>query len=151
MPGGREDRRTTSVADAEAQSPQSLSEGDRCPGSARPSIYDRKSSMAKQPIFYDPERKRWRRLRIALHVLGIAITMVIAVFLYTLARGGALPGTALPEQQRIYRPIVDKTRPRRREPPSQDQDRALLGGAEHAMKASAGPFTSTGTQPAILR
>ena len=64
--------------------------------------------MSKQPVFYDPERKRWRRLRRTLDIAGICITIIIAVFVWTLARGGTLPGLALPETKRPYRPIVSK-------------------------------------------
>ncbi|MBV9670672.1 MAG: polysaccharide deacetylase, partial [Acidobacteriales bacterium] len=61
-------------------------------------------------VFYDPERKRWRRTRRALDALGIAITVIITVFVYTLARGGTLPGLQLPEAKRPYHPIVSKER-----------------------------------------
>jgi cellulose synthase/poly-beta-1,6-N-acetylglucosamine synthase-like glycosyltransferase/peptidoglycan/xylan/chitin deacetylase (PgdA/CDA1 family)/spore germination protein YaaH len=66
--------------------------------------------MPKPPIFYDPQLKRWKRLRRALDIVGICITIIIGVFIYTLARGGPLPGLQLPEARRPYRPIVSKER-----------------------------------------
>ncbi|MEO8725258.1 MAG: polysaccharide deacetylase family protein, partial [Acidobacteriaceae bacterium] len=63
---------------------------------------------AKKPIFYDPNRKRWRRLRRTLDIAGVSITIIIAVFAWTLVRGGQLPGLVLPESRRPYRPIVGK-------------------------------------------
>ena len=58
--------------------------------------------MAK-PIFLDPERKRWRRVRTIFDITGIAITLVIIVFIYSVVRLGALPDLLLPEQHKPYR------------------------------------------------
>ena len=33
-----------------------------------------------KPIFYDPGRKRWKRLRTALDIFGVFIGIVIVVF-----------------------------------------------------------------------
>ena len=63
-------------------------------------------------VFYDPQLKRWRWTRRVLHVLGIFITIVIAVFLYSVMRGRPLPGVDLPEQRRPYRPIKERDRSR---------------------------------------
>src|SRR5215472_1136784 len=62
--------------------------------------------MAK-PVFYDPQLKRWRHLRLLLHVSGIVITLVVAVFMYTALRSEALPQTIWPELKRTYRPVRD--------------------------------------------
>src|SRR5215813_7186182 len=62
--------------------------------------------MAK-PVFYDPQLKRWRNLRLLLHVSGIVITLVVAVFMYTALRHEDLPQTIWPETKRTYKPIHD--------------------------------------------
>src|SRR5689334_6315578 len=60
-----------------------------------------------KPVFYDPQLKRWRNLRLLLHVSGIVITLVVAVFMYTALRHEDLPQTILPETKRTYKPIRD--------------------------------------------
>ncbi|HEX6466154.1 MAG TPA: glycosyltransferase, partial [Terriglobales bacterium] len=67
--------------------------------------------MAK-PIFYDPQRKRWKRLRRVLDVTGIVITLVIAVFLYSSLLGETLPGLLLPTPKHTYHPIPVRERDR---------------------------------------
>jgi cellulose synthase/poly-beta-1,6-N-acetylglucosamine synthase-like glycosyltransferase/peptidoglycan/xylan/chitin deacetylase (PgdA/CDA1 family)/spore germination protein YaaH len=59
------------------------------------------------PVFYDPQRKRWRNLRLLLHIFGVAVTVVIAVFMYTAYRRESLDKTVWPETRRSYRPVRD--------------------------------------------
>ncbi|HEY0565503.1 MAG TPA: glycosyltransferase [Terriglobales bacterium] len=65
-----------------------------------------------KPVFYDPGRKRWRRVRRTLDVLALCVTILVAIFLYQLAKGGQVPGLSLPDQRRPYRPIVASSRER---------------------------------------
>ncbi|HET9742444.1 MAG TPA: glycosyltransferase [Terriglobales bacterium] len=59
-------------------------------------------------VFYDPQLKRWRNLRILLHVMGVIITVVAAVFSFTAVRMLALPEVkVLPETRHTYKPIRD--------------------------------------------
>src|SRR5438477_586232 len=62
--------------------------------------------MAK-PVFYDPQLKRWRNLRLLLRLSGLVITLVAAVFMYTALRSEALPQTIWPEIKRAYKPVRD--------------------------------------------
>ncbi|PYY16659.1 MAG: polysaccharide deacetylase [Acidobacteria bacterium] len=62
--------------------------------------------MAK-PVFYDPQLKRWRNLRLLMHISGIVISLVVAVFMYTALRSEALPQTIWPELKRTYKPVRD--------------------------------------------
>ena len=62
--------------------------------------------MAKA-IFYDPQLKRWRRLRRVLDVVGVVITVVIAVFLFTALRSEAMPELLLPGTKHSYRTIKE--------------------------------------------
>src|SRR5262245_43760595 len=65
--------------------------------------------MAKA-IFYDPQLKRWRRLRRVLDVVGVVITVVIAVFLFTALRGEDKPELLLPTAKHSYKPIKEHDR-----------------------------------------
>jgi peptidoglycan-N-acetylglucosamine deacetylase len=65
--------------------------------------------MAK-PVFYDPQLKRWRNLRLLMHLGGLVITFVVIVFMYTALRSEALPQTPWPETRHTYKPIRDTRR-----------------------------------------
>ena len=65
--------------------------------------------MAKA-IFYDPQLRRWRRLRRVLDVVGVVITLLIAVFLFTAVRGENIPELLLPGTKHSYRPIKERDR-----------------------------------------
>ena len=62
------------------------------------------------PVFYDPQLKRWRNLRLLTHILGILISIVAVVFMYTALRSEALPKTIWPETRHTYKPVRDTKR-----------------------------------------
>ena len=72
--------------------------------------------MAKA-IFYDPKLKRWRLLRRIFDVLGVAITLVVIVFVVSILRGENLPNVLLPQPVRPYRALKEKERRRPRPRP----------------------------------
>src|SRR5437016_9779119 len=61
-------------------------------------------------VFYDPQLKRWRNLRLLLHISGIVVAVVAAVFMYTALRSEALPKTIWPETRHTYKPVRDTKR-----------------------------------------
>jgi cellulose synthase/poly-beta-1,6-N-acetylglucosamine synthase-like glycosyltransferase/peptidoglycan/xylan/chitin deacetylase (PgdA/CDA1 family)/spore germination protein YaaH len=65
--------------------------------------------MAK-PIFYDPERKRWKRLRRFLDVIVLAASLLIVFFIFTVFRGVPLAQLLLPQQRRPYKALKEKER-----------------------------------------
>ncbi len=65
--------------------------------------------MAKA-VFHDPERKRWKRLRILFDVLAAVVSLSIIVFVITLMHSEPLPNLLLPDQKRPYRAIKEKER-----------------------------------------
>jgi cellulose synthase/poly-beta-1,6-N-acetylglucosamine synthase-like glycosyltransferase/peptidoglycan/xylan/chitin deacetylase (PgdA/CDA1 family)/spore germination protein YaaH len=71
-------------------------------------------------IFYDPQRKRWKRLRRVLDVSAVTLTVVLAVFIFSVWKRQSLPELLLPTQKRNYKalkpPELHKTaqRPARR-------------------------------------
>ena len=70
-----------------------------------------------KPIFFDPDRKRWRRLRFVLDSSVIIVTLLIVLFVFSIVRGSSVPGFTLPEVKRPYHALKDpqkrKQQPRR--------------------------------------
>ena len=60
-----------------------------------------------RPIFFDPERKRWRRLRLILDTSAILVTLLVAFFVFTIVRGSSVPGVSLPDVKKPYHPLKD--------------------------------------------
>ena len=67
-----------------------------------------------QPVFYDPRRARWKRLRTLLDVSGILLSAVIVVFIYT-ALSEPLPKLLLPFEKRPYHALKETERDKERE------------------------------------
>ena len=67
-------------------------------------------------IFYDANRKRWRRLRLVLDASVIVITLLVVFFVVSVIRGSSVPGLALPDVKRPYHALKDnqKRKPARR-------------------------------------
>ncbi len=66
------------------------------------------------PVFYDPRRSRWRRLRTLLDIAGIVLSVVIVVFIYTALRE-PLPKLLLPFEKRPYHALKETERDKARE------------------------------------
>ena len=67
-----------------------------------------------QPVFYDPRRARWRRLRTLLDVAGIVLSAIIVVFIYTSLRQ-PLPKLFLPFEKHPYHALKETERDKARE------------------------------------
>ena len=63
-----------------------------------------------KPVFYDPRRSRWKRLRLLSNSLGIFVIVLIVVFVYSIARGVQLPELFLQTQKRPYHALKEKER-----------------------------------------
>ncbi len=62
-----------------------------------------------KPVFYDPERKRWGRLRRVFDVLGVAITGLIFFFIVSFfVRSGQIAPLLMPEQKRNWHTLKEK-------------------------------------------
>ena len=62
-----------------------------------------------KPVFYDPERKRWKRLRRALDAVAIVSTIVLVLFSAGVLQMQSLPGLVMPSSRRnfhAYQPVV---------------------------------------------
>jgi cellulose synthase/poly-beta-1,6-N-acetylglucosamine synthase-like glycosyltransferase/peptidoglycan/xylan/chitin deacetylase (PgdA/CDA1 family)/spore germination protein YaaH len=60
-----------------------------------------------KPIFYDPGRKRWKRLRRILDTVAVLSTLVLVAFGINVLRRERLPELLLPTPKRNYRPLRD--------------------------------------------
>jgi peptidoglycan-N-acetylglucosamine deacetylase len=60
-----------------------------------------------KPIFFDPDRKRWRRLRFVLDSSVIVITVLVVFFVATVIRGSSVPGVVLPLVKRPYHALKE--------------------------------------------
>ncbi len=68
-----------------------------------------------QPVFYDPRRARWKRVRRLFDVLGVSITLLIIFFVYTAVRSEPLPELLLPLQKRPYHALKEKEKEKAKE------------------------------------
>jgi cellulose synthase/poly-beta-1,6-N-acetylglucosamine synthase-like glycosyltransferase/peptidoglycan/xylan/chitin deacetylase (PgdA/CDA1 family)/spore germination protein YaaH len=68
--------------------------------------------MPDRQIFYDPERKRWKRLRRILDITAVVSTLVVASFIFNVLRGQHLPELLLPLPRHNYRALPDTSLPR---------------------------------------
>jgi len=71
--------------------------------------------MVKQPVFYDPRRARWRRVRLLSNLLGVFATVLVIFFVYTAMQGVRLPELLLPLQKRPYRALHEKEKEKEKE------------------------------------
>ena len=69
--------------------------------------------MAKA-IFYDEARKRWKRLRTVLDVLGVIITIVVILFTASILGSDKLPDLLLPLPHRPYHALKENEKARSR-------------------------------------
>src|SRR6266567_3663650 len=60
-----------------------------------------------QPVFYDPRRARWKRLRALFDIAGIVVCTVIIVFIYTALRSEPLPKLLLQFQKHPYHALKE--------------------------------------------
>ena len=61
-----------------------------------------------KPIFYDEERRRWKRTRRALEVSGLLFALIVVVFVANVLRNPDLPGLLLPDTRPLLRGIRTK-------------------------------------------
>jgi cellulose synthase/poly-beta-1,6-N-acetylglucosamine synthase-like glycosyltransferase/peptidoglycan/xylan/chitin deacetylase (PgdA/CDA1 family)/spore germination protein YaaH len=59
-------------------------------------------------VFYDPQLKRWRRLRRLLDVTGVISTVVLVVFFFSVVKQQTLPDLLLPTQKRNYKALKEQ-------------------------------------------
>ena len=64
--------------------------------------------MPDRQIFFDPQRKRWKRLRRILDATALLSTLVLAAFIFNVLRKQHLPELLLPTPKHNYKAISDR-------------------------------------------
>jgi peptidoglycan-N-acetylglucosamine deacetylase len=71
-----------------------------------------------QSVFYDPRQARWKRVRSIFDVLGVALMLLVAFFVYSALRGEPLPQLLLQTEKKPYHALKynerEKAKERRR-------------------------------------
>jgi cellulose synthase/poly-beta-1,6-N-acetylglucosamine synthase-like glycosyltransferase/peptidoglycan/xylan/chitin deacetylase (PgdA/CDA1 family)/spore germination protein YaaH len=65
--------------------------------------------MPDRQIFFDPQRKRWKRLRRIFDVTAAVSTLILAGFIFNVLRYQQLPELLLPVPKHNYRALPDRT------------------------------------------
>jgi peptidoglycan-N-acetylglucosamine deacetylase len=65
--------------------------------------------MPDKQIFFDPQRKRWKRLRRIIDTVAVLTTLVVVGFIFNTLSGERLTGIFLPIPKHNYKPISDRT------------------------------------------
>jgi peptidoglycan-N-acetylglucosamine deacetylase len=68
-----------------------------------------------QPVFYDPRRARWKRLRRAFDTAAVLLSVLIVFFVYTALRDEKLPELLFPAQKRDFRALRRSEKEKARE------------------------------------
>ncbi len=91
-----------------------------------------------QPVFYDPKRGRWKRLRTLLDIAGVLVTTVIIVFIYTATRE-PLPKLLLPFEKRPYHSLKEPYRGLKEAEKEKARERRNLMARRSHRKTKAAP------------
>jgi cellulose synthase/poly-beta-1,6-N-acetylglucosamine synthase-like glycosyltransferase/peptidoglycan/xylan/chitin deacetylase (PgdA/CDA1 family) len=68
-----------------------------------------------EPVFYDPQRARWKRLRRFVDALVLAITALVVFFVYTTLRDERLPELLFSPQKRAFKALKESEKEKARE------------------------------------
>ena len=64
--------------------------------------------MPDKQIFFDPQRKRWKRLRRILDATAVISTLVVAIFIYNVLRYQRMPELLLPASRHNYKALPER-------------------------------------------
>src|ERR1035437_3163915 len=67
-----------------------------------------RTAMPDKQIFFDPQRKRWKRLRRVLDVTAVVFTLVLAAFIFNVMRFQQLPELLLPPPRHNYKALPER-------------------------------------------
>src|SRR5579863_2657362 len=78
----------------------------------------------RKPIFYDEERRRWRRTRLLLEIGGAFFTLVLVVFMLNVGRNPELPDILRPDTRGLH---AIRAKPKPKPPRARKKKIAALG------------------------
>jgi hypothetical protein len=64
--------------------------------------------MPDKQIFFDPQRKRWKRLRRILDATAVISTLVVVIFIFNVLRYQQMPELLLPASRHNYKALPDR-------------------------------------------
>jgi cellulose synthase/poly-beta-1,6-N-acetylglucosamine synthase-like glycosyltransferase/spore germination protein YaaH/peptidoglycan/xylan/chitin deacetylase (PgdA/CDA1 family) len=68
-----------------------------------------------EPVFYDPRRARWKRLRRTFDITAVLVSALIIFFVYTALRDEPLPGLLFYPQRRNFKALKESEREKARD------------------------------------
>jgi hypothetical protein len=68
-----------------------------------------------EPVFYDPKRARWKRLRRLVDILAATFTALIIFFVYTTLRDERLPELLFSPQKRAFKALKENEKEKARD------------------------------------
>src|SRR6202522_1677913 len=95
-----------------------------------------------EPVFYDPERARWKRLRRLVDVAVASFCVLIVLFVYTTLKDERLPELLFSPQKRAFRALKenekDRARDRLKKIASRSHRKSKLPGSEVKLNGEEG-------------
>ena len=70
-----------------------------------------------EPVFYDPRRARWKRLRRLVDVTAVLVSALIIFFVYTALRDEPLPELLFSPQKRAFKALKESEKEKARDRP----------------------------------
>ena len=89
-----------------------------------------------QPVFYDPQRARWKRLRRLIDVSAILVSALIIFFVFTALRDETLPELLFPPQKRALKALKESEKEKAR-----DRQKKLAARSHRKSKLAASQVT----------
>src|SRR5579864_4664570 len=68
-----------------------------------------------QPVFYDPRRARWKRLRRAFDAVAVLVSALIIFFVFTALRDEPLPELLFSPQKRAFKALKESEKEKARD------------------------------------
>src|SRR6267378_334977 len=95
-----------------------------------------------EPVFYDPRRARWKRLRRLFDTLAVVFSSLIVFFVYSALRDERLPELLLSPQKRVFKALreneKDKARDRQRQLARRSHRKSKLAPSEVTLNQEEG-------------
>src|SRR5258708_5333419 len=86
-------------------------------------------------VFYDPKQARWKWIRRVFDAAAVALTLLVAFFIYTVLRSEPLPDLSLRSEKRPYHSLKEKEKEKARE----KRRLATLARAGHRLQSRKSP------------